>query len=259
MAGSRGFQGAVLKLLRAGDYTFTVTSTERVTAHYLRLGVTTGGLLNGRAGRSPGRAGSDPASAAAGAPHPTMWVRGWFPSGSGKVQQRAYTLVDPDPATDSAFLEFALHEGPAVRWALGARPGDTLNVTVLGSSFEVPDPAPAGWLVVGDPASIPALDSLAAVAGDAPIRAWLAYREDAERDIPVRSRPQDDVRWVPASGLVDAVSGAAAEIVADPAYVADRWFGFVATEFGTTRRCASVLRSAYGLPKGRLKSQAYWK
>lgn len=73
-----GWQGAVLKLMRGKDFTFTVTGAEQVTEDYRRVHFTDGGLL-----------------AAAGV-HPTMWVRIWFEN-AGKPHQRAYTLVDPDP------------------------------------------------------------------------------------------------------------------------------------------------------------------
>jgi NADPH-dependent ferric siderophore reductase len=42
---SRGFQGAVLKLLRAGDDLLTVTGRRELTPHYLRLSFDAGGLL----------------------------------------------------------------------------------------------------------------------------------------------------------------------------------------------------------------------
>lgn len=74
---SRGWQGAVLKLLRADDYELTVTSRTEITEHYLRIGFTDGGLL-----------AEHPV-------HPTMWIRMWFPDGD-KVHQRGYTLVDID-------------------------------------------------------------------------------------------------------------------------------------------------------------------
>jgi NADPH-dependent ferric siderophore reductase len=57
MAQGRGWEGAVLRLLRAKDYEFTVTRTEDVTPHYRRLRLTDGGML------------------AATGVHPTMWVR----------------------------------------------------------------------------------------------------------------------------------------------------------------------------------------
>ena len=113
---SRGFSGAVLKLLRAGDYRLTVTRRREITPHYLRLSFDGGGLLTDRP------------------LHPTMWIRMWFADGD-KQHQRGYTLVDPDPQADTVDIDFALHDGVASRTAQDARLGDTIEVTVLGSNF----------------------------------------------------------------------------------------------------------------------------
>jgi hypothetical protein len=98
---SRGFQGAVLKLLRAGDYQLTVTGRRELTPHYLRLSFDAGGLLTDRP------------------LHPTMWIRMWFADGD-KLHQRGYTLVDSNPEADTVDIEFALHDGVASRWAQDA-------------------------------------------------------------------------------------------------------------------------------------------
>jgi NADPH-dependent ferric siderophore reductase len=103
---SRGFQGAVLKLLRAGDYQLTVTGRRELTPHYLRLSFDAGGLLTDRS------------------LHPTMWISMWFADGD-KLHQRGYTLVDPNPEADTVEIEFELRDGVASRWAQDARPGDT--------------------------------------------------------------------------------------------------------------------------------------
>jgi hypothetical protein len=71
------------------------------------------------------------------------------------LHQRGYTLVDPNPAADTVDIEFALHDGVASRWAQDARPTDTIEVTVLGSNFTLPEPAPKGYVIVGDTASLP--------------------------------------------------------------------------------------------------------
>ena len=128
---SRGIQGALVKLWRGGDHELTVTGRTEVSQHYLRLHFDAGTLLADRP------------------VHPTMWVRGWFPDGD-RSHQRGYTLVNPDPAAGTVDIDFALHDGLATRWAIGARPGDTLEVTVLGSNFALPTPDPAGYLIVGD-------------------------------------------------------------------------------------------------------------
>ena len=50
--GSRGFAGAVLKLMRAGDYRLTVTGRREISPHYLRLSLTAGGTLAEQAVKS---------------------------------------------------------------------------------------------------------------------------------------------------------------------------------------------------------------
>ncbi|WHU46212.1 siderophore-interacting protein [Gordonia sp. L191] len=240
-APSRGWQGAVLKLLRADDYEFTVTSTEKITEHYIRLGFTGGGVLTDRP------------------VHPTMWVRLWFES-NGKAHQRGYTLADPDPATDSFFIEFAVHDGAALRWALAAKPGDTISATFMGSKFAIPEPAPAGWLVAGDPASLPAINSLldALSASSGPqvgATIWFEYSHDDDRDLPIRLRPQDTIHWIArgadGSALVEAVRAAA---TAQPDH-----FGWVALDSVNTRVVADVFRTEFGLGKKRVKALAYWQ
>src|SRR6476660_5954639 len=145
----RGFQGAVLKLLRASDYQLTVTGCRELSPHYLRLSFQAGSLLTDRP------------------LHPTMWIRMWFADGD-KLHQRGYTLVDPDPEADTVDIEFAMHDGVASRWAQDARPGDTIEATMLGSNFTLPEPAPKGYVIVGDTASLPAINSLLTAIGDSP-------------------------------------------------------------------------------------------
>jgi NADPH-dependent ferric siderophore reductase len=163
---SRGFQGAVLKLLRAGDYQLTVTGRRELSPHYLRLSFDGGGLLTDRP------------------LHPTMWIRMWFTDGD-KQHQRGYTLVDPDPATDTVDIEFALHDGVASRWAQQAQPGDTIEVTVLGSNFTLPEPAPKGYVIVGDTASLPAINSLLTAIGNVPAKVFLEAGHDDDKQLPV--------------------------------------------------------------------------
>ncbi|GAB3241983.1 siderophore-interacting protein [Mycolicibacterium hippocampi] len=230
---SRGFAGAVLKLLRAGDYELTVTASTQVTPHYLRLSFQAGGLLADRA------------------LHPTMWIRMWFSDGD-KLHQRGYTLVNPDPANDTVDVEFALHDGVASRWAQQAAPGDTIEVTVLGSSFALPEPRPAGYVIVGDTASLPAINSLLDAIGDAPAQVFLEAAHDDDKQLPVARGT--DVTWVDrknaGESLVQAVESAAFD-------AADH-FGWVACDNRTTRAVAKLLCEDYNIPRKAIKAQAYW-
>ncbi len=230
---SRGWQGAVLKLLRADDYQLTVTGREQISAHYLRLSFDAGGLLAGRS------------------VHPTMWIRMWFPDGA-KLHQRGYTLVNPDAVADTVDIEFALHDGTASRWARNARPGHTISATVLGSSFALPSPAPAGYVIVGDTASLPAINSLLDSIADSPATVFLSAAHDDDRILPVAR--DTGVVWVDRgrSGeeLVEVVRAAARD--------AEDHFGWVASDNRTTRAVARVLRENYRIPRSAIKAQAYW-
>ncbi|MFF7766964.1 siderophore-interacting protein [Streptomyces massasporeus] len=238
MGQGRGWEGAVLKLMRGKDFEFTVTDVEDVTPEYRRLRFTDGGLL------------------AATGVHPTMWVRLWFDN-AGKPHQRAYTLVDPDAGAGTFSLEFALHEGCASDWARAAKPGDTIEATVQGTGFDHPDPAPSHVFAVGDPASLPAINSLLDALGSAPATVWF---EGGDDDLPFRTDPdRHELRKVPrqdsGAHLVDRVKSdlpALLQGTADP-YV------WIACDTVTTRALTTYVRKELGLPKQRVHALGYWR
>ncbi|MER5574352.1 siderophore-interacting protein [Streptomyces massasporeus] len=238
MGQGRGWEGAVLKLMRGKDFEFTVTDVEDVTPEYRRLRFTDGGLL------------------AATGVHPTMWVRLWFDN-AGKPHQRAYTLVDPDADAGTFGLEFALHEGRASDWARAAKPGDTIEATVQGTGFDHPDPAPSHVFAVGDPASLPAINSLLDALGSAPATVWF---EGGDDDLPFRTDPdRHELRKVPrqdlGAHLVDRVKSdlpALLQGTADP-YV------WIACDTVTTRALTAYVRKELGLPKQRVHALGYWR
>ncbi|MFG3717503.1 siderophore-interacting protein [Streptomyces massasporeus] len=238
MGQGRGWEGAVLKLMRGKDFEFTVTDVEEVTPDYRRLRFTDGGLL------------------AATGVHPTMWVRLWFDN-AGKPHQRAYTLVDPDAGAGTFGLEFALHEGCASDWARAAKPGDTIEATVQGTGFDHPDPAPSHVFAVGDPASLPAINSLLDALGSAPATVWF---EGGDDDLPFRTDPdRHELRKVPrqdsGAHLVDRVKSDLPGLLqgtADP-YV------WIACDTATTRALTAYVRKELGLPKQRVHALGYWR
>ncbi len=239
-APSKGWQGAVLKLFGGDDYTLRVTRAEVVTEHYVRVGFTGGGLLTEKP------------------VHPTMWLRLWFEA-DGKLHQRGYTLVDPDPAADTFDIEFAIHDGTAARWAQTVEPGAEINATLMGSKFAFPDPAPTGWLLAGDPASLAAINSIldaisASSEPTVPVTIWFEYQHESDRDLPLRARPTDTVHWIArepgTSTLVDSVRAAATR---SPDH-----FGWVALEAASTRAVSGIFKNDFGLSRKAVKAQAYW-
>jgi NADPH-dependent ferric siderophore reductase len=230
---SRGFSGALVKLWRGGDYEMTVTGRTEITPNYLRLHFTAKELLTDRP------------------IHPTMWVRGWFPDGA-KSHQRGYTLVNPDADAGTVDIDFAMHDGLATRWAKQSQPGEVLEVTVLGSNFALPEPAPAGYVIVGDTASLPAINSLLDAIGDTPARVFLESAHDDDRELPtVRDT---DVVWVDRKNAGEAL----VEAVRSAAFDASDHFGWVACDNRTTRALAKLFREEYQIPRKSIKAQAYW-
>jgi NADPH-dependent ferric siderophore reductase len=183
-----------------------------------------------------------------------MWIRLWFDR-DGRAHQRAYTIVDPDPATGRFSLEFAVHDGTAARWALAAAPGDTVDATVQGSTFTLPAPKPARWFGIGDAASVPALNSLFDTLPAVPGTIWLEYAHDDERELPLRARSAHEVTWLPRKdGGAHLVSTVCAALPAAP----DAFY-WVAVEAASTRAITKRVRRGLGVDKDRVSSLAYWR
>ncbi|MFF9856959.1 siderophore-interacting protein [Streptomyces tendae] len=241
MGQGRGWEGAVLKLMRAKDFEFTVTGAEDVTPHYRRLRLSDGGML------------------AVTGVHPTMWVRLWFDN-AGKPHQRGYTLVDPDPAAGTFAMEFALHEGCASDWARAAKPGDTIEATVQGTGFEVPQPLPSRVFAVAGPASLPALNSLlgSEALGSVPATVW--FEGGTDEGLPFRADPvRHEVRAVArrdaGAQLVARVKEELPELLRD----VSEPFVWIACDTATTRALSSYVRKELGVPKQRVNALGYWR
>jgi NADPH-dependent ferric siderophore reductase len=95
--------------------------------------------------------------------------------------------------------------------AQDAQPGDTIEVTVLGSNFTLPGPPPAGYVIVGDTAPLPAINSMLTAIGDATARVFLEAGHDDDKQLPVARSA--GVVWVDrkngGEALIQAVSESA--------------------------------------------------
>lgn len=233
---SRGLTGTLLKAFGANDYRLTVIARREVTARCLSLSFAADGLLADHP------------------PHPTMWIRLWIPTRASKVHQRGFTVLRPDPARDRFDVEFAWHRGPSASWAATAQPGDTIAASVLGSSFTLPDPPPEGYLIVGDMASRPAINTLLSAIGNRPAQVWLESAHDDDHALPVTETGTSELTWVRrvdhGATLVAAVAAAARPM--------PRHFGFVACDTTTTRNVTALLRRDYHLDRKNIEARGYW-
>lgn len=234
----RGFQGAVLRTFGARDHLATVTDIERIAPHFQRVRFACADIFEDL---SPG---------------PTAWLRFWFPDpdGSDTEHQRAYTLVEYDEAAGTFAVDFVLHEpaGPASSWAVRTEVGWTVPVMALGSRpFEVPEELPAGYLLIGDSASTPAINGvLSALPETVPVEVYLEQHHEDDPLIPIQQHPRLRLHRVPRQ---DAGSLAAAIEARDWS----DWYAWATPESASLKLVRARLKD-FGFPKTEVHQQAYW-
>lgn len=184
----------------------------------------------------------------------------WFER-NGKPHQRGYTLVDPDPATGTFALEFALHDGTASDCARAARPGDTIDATLQGSRFTLPEPRPARLFVVGDAASLPAVNSLLDALTGIPATIWFETTRTPAHELPLRLDPEHHTlhpvpRRDAGAHLVSEVRAALPGLIGTDASDAYVW---IACDTATTRTLASYARKELAVPRDRVDALGYWR
>ncbi|MFT4157114.1 MAG: ATP-binding cassette domain-containing protein [Microbacterium sp.] len=235
----RGFTGVMMRAYGAQDHEAIVTGTEYLAAHFLRVRMTSHTLLN------------DAVVA------PTAYLRFWFPDpdDSAVEHQRGYTLSEANAATGEFAVDFVLHEpaGPASTWASRAEPGTAVQVTSLGSTrFDPPQELPAGYLLIGDAASIPAINGiLGSIPAEVPVEVYLEEHQDEDRDIPLMTHPRANLYWVPRRGERSLANAIEARDWSD-------WYVWTAPEAGSLKHLRTRLRDEFGFPRSETHAQAYW-
>ncbi|AYM43017.1 ABC transporter ATP-binding protein/permease [Mycobacteroides chelonae] len=235
----RGFQGAVLRGLGARDHVATVVDTSQVAPNCVRLTMSAPTLFEDLLHT------------------PAEWLRFWFPDpeGGATEHQRAYTIVSTDAGAGEFAIDVVIHEpaGPACRWAGAAQPGMTIPVVAFGSArFEVPEDLPAGFLLIGDSASIPAINSiLAALPADVDVEVYLERHSPDDELIPLTEHPRRVLHWV---DRADETSLAGAIEARDWS----NWYAWAGPEAGSLKHLRKRLKEQFGFPKADVHAAAYW-
>ncbi|MDT5118145.1 MAG: ATP-binding cassette, subfamily bacterial IrtA/YbtP [Mycobacterium sp.] len=237
---ARGFQGAILRGFGARDHTATVLETVQIAPHFVRIRMESATLF-------------EDAEA-----EPAAWLRFWFPDpdGSNTEFQRAYTISEADVPAGRFAIDVVLHEpaGPASKWARTVEPGTTIALmSLMGSSrFDPPQEQPAGYLLIGDSASIPGMNGIiGTVPDDVPIEMYLELHDENDTSIPIAQHPRLRLHWV---GRRDEKS------LADAIETRDwsNWYAWATPEATTLKSVRKRLRDAFGFPKSEVHAQAYW-
>ncbi|OLF04841.1 iron ABC transporter permease [Actinophytocola xinjiangensis] len=236
---ARGFQGAVLRGFGARDHDATVVETLRLAPNLVRVRLHSATLFSEIV------------------VEPTAWLRFWFPDpgGTDTEFQRAYTISEHDAPTRRFAIDVVLHEpaGPASQWAVEVQSGATVSVTSLGSDrFALPEELPAGYLLVGDSASTPAINAiLDVVPADLPVELYLELHEEADRQLPLTPHPRLRVHWVPRGDGRELAAAIETRDWSD-------WHAWAAPESTTLKHVRARLRDEFGFPKTEVHARAYW-
>jgi ATP-binding cassette, subfamily B, bacterial IrtA/YbtP len=237
---ARGFSGVMLRSFGARDHIATVIETVQIAPHFVRVRMVSPTLF-------------DEVDA-----EPAAWLRFWFPDpdGSNTEFQRAYTISEADVPTGRFAVDIVLHEpaGPASKWARTVLPGATIAVMALmGSSrFDMPDEQPAGYLLIGDSASIPGMNGIiGAVPEDVSIEMYLEQHDENDVLIPIAQHPRLGVHWV---SRRDEKSLAMAIDNRDWS----NWYAWATPEATVLKHVRTRLRDEFGFPKSEIHAQAYW-
>ncbi len=235
--GKRGWEGAMMRSFGAVDHLVTVTGTEQMAPHIVRVSMCSETLL-----------GELPIG-------PTNWVRFWFPDETGFEHQRAYTLIDANPETGDFSCDFVIHApaGPAASWAQRVGPGDQVEATAMGSQpFEVSVDTPAGYLLAGDTASLPAINQiLSTVPGHIPVEVYLEQHDSADLELPIVDHPKSSIHWVRRDGVHSMFAAIENRDWSN-------WYAWMASEAGSLKALRSGLADRFGFPKSALYGRAYW-
>lgn len=236
---ARGLQGALLKGFGARDHLATVTGTEQIAPKFLRIRLTSPTVFEDVTAE------------------PTSWLRFWFPDpdGGDTEFQRAYTLSEADPDSGTFAIDMVMHDppGPATRWSRTVTVGEIVPVMAMGSvGFHPSEEPPAGYLLIGDAASTPAINGIIdVVPPDIEIECYLEQHDDDDLLIPITEHPRLRVHRVPRA---DTTSLAAAIEARDWS----NWYAWVGCEAGSLKHLRTRMREEFGFPKSELHAQAYW-
>jgi NADPH-dependent ferric siderophore reductase len=179
-----------------------------------------------------------------------------FRRGDSPPVRRRYSIRHYDPDQRRVDLDFVLHgDGPGMRWAQAARPGDSIEV--VGPRGKITLVRNAAWhLFAGDATAVPgALAMMEALPLDLPAAAFLQVDGPEERQSVDRG-PGQQITWRYEVPAANGVAGLTAALAA-ATLPADRGHAYLAGEVALVIALKSTLLARGWSPED-ISAKAYW-
>lgn len=180
------------------------------------------------------------------------------PTPTGAVERRDYTPRRYDRQARTLVIDFAVHEaGPATRWALDARVGDTLQIAGPKGSKIIAAEDVRRWLLIGDETALPAIGRCIEEARPGvQITSVVAVPDPRDRQ-DFASEAELTTLWAyrPLAGASDPAA-LIEQVSALP--LSPDTFVWIAAEATVARALRNHLVEARGHPAGWTKAAGYW-
>ncbi len=175
----------------------------------------------------------------------------------GTDQVRAYTPKRFDSARREIEIEVILHgDSPGSRWAVGAKPGDPIELRGPGGRGHTVDPSAAWHLLAGDACAVPAMGMVLEALPPSTRAIVIAEVDDVAEERPLPSPAQVQTWWVRAGEVPGEALETAVRSIELPQGAGQV---FLACESGTMRRIRQHLLQARGLALASMHTRGYWK
>ncbi|TPW77917.1 siderophore-interacting protein [Schumannella soli] len=257
---------------RGSQHALTVTSSERLSPHLVRLRFGGEGVAAWIAAADPARLGATDTYAkllfakpelALEPPYDLEVLRESLPLEDLPVR-RTYTIREVDAATSTLAIDFVVHgdEGVAGPWALGAQPGDLLSASTPGGAFTPSADAALPRLYLGDDSAIPAIAAaLEALPADARGTAIIEVESAAEQ-LPLAHPDGVELIWLHRASETDAAVATAGEPLVAAARALPAPTGpvevFAHGERGAMKELRRLINGEWGVDRALLSLSAYW-
>ncbi|PSL02381.1 NADPH-dependent ferric siderophore reductase [Haloactinopolyspora alba] len=172
---------------------------------------------------------------------------------------RTYTVRHYVPASATLDVDVVLHgDGPFVRWAQGAAPGDTIDFTGP-RPHAVPSFDADALFMVSDQTGLPALQAVLEAAPAGLRTVAIVEVADAAEEQPVPTAAELDLHWLHRAGAPPGTTGALERAVRDLDWPDGHVEVWAAGETGEVRAIRRLAVGERGVPREALHVFGYWR